>query len=344
MSQQKKIRLGMIGCGIAARELHWPPLKEMSHQFRITAVCNHTETKAISYAEMLGEFYGSEIPWHLDYRELIARDDVDAVVVMLPVELNLTVCRAAAEAGKHILAEKPIAQDRKAAAEMLQLEKDYPGLVMMVAENFRYREVYRKMSELMKSGRIGTPYYLDWHCWQQMIPEISQYATTGWRVNHQFEGGFVTDGGVHNMAVLRDHFGELEFLGSAIAGVNPGIGKMDSLFTLFRTSGKEGVPPMTGHLNMGYSVNGVHDYTIRVLGSEGMLVVSWHKVHLFQNDKGKVREEPVESWDLPSSGGYREEYEDFYKALVHGSQPLSTFAEAARDLEAMLTAIEGAKK
>jgi len=57
-----------------------------------------------------------------------------------------------------------------------------------------------------------------------------------------------------------------------------------------------------------------------------------------------VPEKPLEHWDLPSGGGYLEEYQDFYQACRKGGQPRSTFSEAAKDLNTMLKAIEGAKK
>ena len=50
----KKIALGSIGCGIAARELHLPALQKLASRFEITAVCNHTEAKAKSMAQMAG--------------------------------------------------------------------------------------------------------------------------------------------------------------------------------------------------------------------------------------------------------------------------------------------------
>jgi predicted dehydrogenase len=41
----KPVKLGIIGCGIAAQSLHWPALQKLSNEFKITAVCNHTEKK-----------------------------------------------------------------------------------------------------------------------------------------------------------------------------------------------------------------------------------------------------------------------------------------------------------
>ena len=61
------VKLGIIGCGIAARKLHWPALQKVGGRFKIEMVCNHTEKKAQSYAELVGK-----VPYVLDYHDLLA--------------------------------------------------------------------------------------------------------------------------------------------------------------------------------------------------------------------------------------------------------------------------------
>lgn len=128
------IGLGIIGCGIAAHDLHWPALREMKDRFRITAVCNHTEPKAKAFSETVGG-----VPYVLDYKDLLSREDVDAVSIILPFELNCRVAEDALRAGKHVMAEKPLASNLDDAKKMLTYGETYAPLVMMVAENFRYR-------------------------------------------------------------------------------------------------------------------------------------------------------------------------------------------------------------
>ena len=98
------IKLGIIGCGIAAKKLHYPALKKLKDRFTITAVCNHTEKKAKEFSQMVGG-----VPYTLDYRELLAMEDVEAVAIVLPIHLNRLVIADALKAGKHVIAEKPIA-------------------------------------------------------------------------------------------------------------------------------------------------------------------------------------------------------------------------------------------
>lgn len=332
----KKLKLGIIGCGIAAKELHWPVLQELSDQFEVAALCNHSRPKADNLAKIMGDFYKKEIPVHLDYKDLLAEEDIDAVSILLPVELNHVVAKAAAEAGKHILLEKPIAKNRECAQELLNLEKQYPLLTMMVAENFRYREIYHRASEILRQGKIGQPYYVEWVAWQKVVPGDNQYADTFWRQNHQYEGGFITDGGVHNVAVLRDIFGDFELLGASSFCVNPDIGRTDSLMALFKTKGKEEIPPLTGLLNFGFSVNGLAQFHIRILGTKASLVLEWDSLSIFPGDKNEA--ELTEKFS--SEGGYLPEYVDFYNAIIQNKTPLSTFQKAYGDLDTILTALE----
>ncbi len=64
----KPFKLGLIGCSIAAKDLHWPALNKLQDKFEITVVCNRSEPKAAEFAHMVGD-----LPHVLDYRELLDR-------------------------------------------------------------------------------------------------------------------------------------------------------------------------------------------------------------------------------------------------------------------------------
>ena len=130
-NDMEPVKLGIIGCGIAARELHWPALRQLGDKFTITAACNRTLSKAEEYAAMIGG-----TPVYTDYRKLLTSHDVEAVCIALPFHLNLEVTRAALEAGKHVFVEKPAASKLEEAEEMKALEKRHSDRVTMIAENF----------------------------------------------------------------------------------------------------------------------------------------------------------------------------------------------------------------
>lgn len=318
----RPVRLGIIGCGIAARELHWPALKTLHHQFEITVVCNHTEAKAKEFAAMVGG-----VPYVLDYQELLQRPDVEAVDIVLPIHLNYAVTKAALEAGKHVIAEKPLAANLIEANEMLTLERRF-AQVKMIAENFRYRTTFHRVRELLTAGEIGIPYAVFWNVFY-WVDRHNKYAQTQWRIHHQYPGGFITDGGVHNIAALRLWFGNIISGLAFTKSIHPEIGKLDAMSFQFLT--ENGV---SGVFNVFFSANGYAENRIIILGSEGSLVVEGNSITSKRNGAAD-RLEIIED-----DGGYRGQFEDFYRAIRHGTSVTSSFTEAYQDLITIFNALE----
>lgn len=334
-ADQQIVKLGIIGCGLAANELHWPALTQLRDRFDVAMVCNRTREKAASLAERISHAYGNNVPYVVDYREMLTASDIDAVSIILPVERNLEVCAAAAAAGKHIMLEKPIAKDVSEAKEVVDLGARYPKLVMMVAENCRYRRVFDELAACLQRDAIGTPYFVEWKSWQRIDPVTNPYAQTQWRINHRYEGGFVTDAGVHNVAILRDTFGDLHTIAASAACIQPAIGRTDSLLWQFRTAGKEGLPPITGIFHIGFSVRGQIADHLTVLGSRGSAIVEDTTLRIYADDPAN----PVSRVEYPDDGGYLDEYIDFHQAITAGAAPRSTLFEASEDLRQILEAL-----
>ncbi len=321
------IRLGIIGCGIAARELHWPALVEMADRFRITVVCNHSEAKARSFAALVGG-----VPYVLDYHEVLARDDVDAVSVMLPFDLNRRVAEDAVAAGKHVLLEKPLAAGLDDALTLVGLEKK-TGLTLMIAENFRYRRLYLRTGELIEKGSIGKAYAAIWNfCTDVASGPNLQYLGTKWRLDGEaYPGGFIVDGGVHITAVIHDLFGEIVRVSAVTSCVNPDAGAIDTMTTNFVT--RAGV---MGTIHQFYSSKGLRANTLTIHGDKGTLVVdnyaSTITVHIPET-------EPV-SETVDAERGYVGEYDNFYRAIRYGEPVVSTLGKAYRDFLVLMRALE----
>ena len=315
------VKLGVIGCGIAARELHFPALQKLKDKFEITVVCNHTEPKAKSFAEMAGG-----VPYVLDYHELLARDDVEAVDIILPIHLNYAVTKDALEAGKHVIVEKPLAANLQEADQMLIFEQRYPQ-VKMVAENFRYRTTFHRIKSILENNEIGQPYAVFWNVFY-FVNKQNKYALTDWRIHHQYPGGFIMDGGVHNIAVLRDWFGNITSGIAFTKSINPEIGKLDSMSFQFNTESN-----VAGVFNVFFSSNGYAENRIIILGSEGSLVIENNTITL------KKAGEPDRAETVADDGGYQGQFEDFYNAIRNGTSVKSTFSEGYQDFVTILKAL-----
>ena len=312
------VKLGIIGCGIAATELHWPALQKLREEFKVTAVCNHTEEKAKIFSKLAGD-----IPYVLNYEDLLKRDDVEAVDIALPIHLNYSVVKDSLNAGKHVIVEKPLAANLSEASEMVQLEENL-SLVTMVAENYRYRSVFKKIKLYIDEGRIGIPYSVFWNCFDLMDLD-NKYAKTKWRIQHQYPGGFLTDGGIHYIAALRDVFGEIIDGRALLQSINPDIGKLDSMIFQFVTENK-----IQSVLNLFFSAKGYSENRLIILGKEGSILFEEDKLILRSNRKIVTEE------TFKNDNGYKEEFLNFFMAIRIGQKVKSSFSEGYKDLKTMI--------
>ena len=327
----KPIRLGIIGCGIAARELHWPALKEMKDRFDIRMVCNHTEPKAQTFSDMVGG-----VPYVTDYHELLASEDIDAVSVILPFELNRRVTEEALKAGKHVMVEKPLAGNLPDAEAMLTLEATYPDRVMMVAENFRYRPLFHRVKELLNANSAGRLYGMIWNFFTNVGSGANvQYMSTKWRFDKSYPGGFLVDGGVHIIAVLHDLFGDITSASALTESVNKQAGLVDTMYSQFTTSNG----PVCS-VNQLYSAKGLRVNSMHLFGDAGTIIVD--------NYGGTITIKRVDEDDIVETPdderGYAGEYDDFSNAIHTGSPVKSTFGKAYRDYKVIVGALESAEK
>lgn len=321
----KPVKLGIIGTGIAARDLHWPALKQIKDKFQIVAVCNRSEEKASKFSEKVGG-----APFVLDYRELLAMPHVEAVDIVLPFDLNYQVTREALAAGKHVLVEKPLEANLEMAKKMLDLTGEFDR-VMMVAEHFRYLPAFIQMKNYIQEGAIGTPYFVSWDIYSHMTFD-NKYANTGWRINHTYPGGFITDGGIHNIAGLRFLLGDFQSGYAHVNQVNPKIGEIDTFSFIFRMNNN-----IQGTLNLLYTSIRHQDSALKIFGDQGTLLYIDNHVIL------KKKYEPEQDEYFVFTDGYRNEFVDFYEAVRNGRPVISTFGEAYRDLEVIIRALEGSK-
>jgi predicted dehydrogenase len=321
----KPVKLGIIGCGIATQELHAPALLKLKDKFEVTLVCNINEPKAKECSAVLGG-----TPFVADYRELLS-SDIEAVDIAVPYNLNYEITHAALEAGKHVIVEKPLAHDLVEGRKMLELESQFPQ-VKMVAENFRYHPAFLRLKALMDDGIIGEPLAIFWNVFR-LVDENNKYYQTGWRVENRFPGGFVADGGVHNIAALRLMFGDIVRGQSYTRSVNPELGDIDSMSFQFETVGG-----VQGVLNIFVSVKGLFKNEIVIVGREGTIEVVNNKSIRIHRAGNSVEE------TISADTSYQSEFEDFFSAIRAARPVMSPFSEAYRDLQVMLSAVDRARQ
>jgi predicted dehydrogenase len=150
----RKIRVGIVGCGEVTQIMHWPSLFQLADRFEVNALCDVSPL----VLEELGRL------WNINglttnHRELVTRQDVDAVLIANPNAFHAEVVLDAIAAGKHVLVEKPMCVTHREANQILAAQKN-SNVVVQVGYMRRYApafleacEVVRKMGEI-KFARV----------------------------------------------------------------------------------------------------------------------------------------------------------------------------------------------
>jgi len=190
---------GLIGCGdIAAK--------------RVAAALRDTPDSALvavarARAELAAEFaneHGAR-RWHADWREVLRDPEVDAVYLATPVALHPEQAIAAAEAGKHVLCEKPMALDVDACARMVAAARQH-AVRLGVAYYRHHYPVVARLRELIASGEIGLPVLAQAQAFEPFnLPADHRRA---WFLRKADSGGGpMADFGCHRIEVLLDLLG-----------------------------------------------------------------------------------------------------------------------------------------
>jgi predicted dehydrogenase len=152
----KTIRVGVIGAGWWASTLHLPELKS-DPRVTLGAVSRLGRAELEQVRASFGADAGYE-----DYREMLAREALDAVVVASPHTLHYQHASAALERGCHVLVEKPMTT-RAAEARQLVALADETRSVLMVAYGFNFAPMVERARELLAKGAIGAVRHVNLH-------------------------------------------------------------------------------------------------------------------------------------------------------------------------------------
>ncbi len=184
----EKIRVGVIGSGGIFRGLH-VPYYEMTDRAKIVAVA---DMKPESAAEVAKKF-GADA--YTDYRQVLDRKDVDAVDVSTHPKPHRDIAVAAAQAGKHILLEKPMCRNIAEADEMIAAANK-AKVALQVAYMMPFHPVNQKLKQLLKDGTLGEL-------------QMAYNNQVGWfRPSHPWlfimeeSGGMLVEQAIHNFDVF----------------------------------------------------------------------------------------------------------------------------------------------
>jgi len=190
----RELRIALIGAGFMgkAHSLAYamaPVAFKLPVQLHRQVVVEVTEELAAAAARNFGFAEA-----HTDWRTIVERDDIDIVDIVTPNDSHEPIAVAAADHGKHVLCEKPLALDA-AAAERMWHHAERAGVVNMVGFNYRHTPAIAYARQLIAQGQLGTPYQL-------RINYLQDWGMSGaqlvWRFERRRAGsGAIGDIGSH---------------------------------------------------------------------------------------------------------------------------------------------------
>ncbi|SEG74508.1 Gfo/Idh/MocA family protein [Sphingobacterium lactis] len=279
---------------------------------------------------------GHEVQGYGDYRELLGRKDIDAVVIASPDHWHAMHVVDAAKAGKDIYCEKPLALTIDEGRAMVDAVRKYKR-VLQTGSMQRSQHYFRQAADLIRNGYIGdikevnvsigepvrecdlpslpTPAHIDWDSWigpslyrgfsPVLSPELNSKEWALWRLYHGFGGGYITDWGAHMFDIVQwaldmDSSGPVSFTPPDVPNAKEGL-----YFTY-----KNGVK--VNHKSWG-SFN-----AIQFLGTEGKIEVARE---FLRSDKANLPEMKIAEKDRKVY--YSENhYKDFTDAIKKRSKPI----------------------
>jgi len=197
MSEQR-LRVGVIGAGVGA--LHLAAYAQIP-EVTVVALAGLDDDRV---ARVAAEYHIPQT--YREYEQLLAAPNIDAVSICLPNNLHAPVAVAAAQAGKHVLVEKPLARNAVEGRAIVEAARANDR-VLMVSFDKRYRSDVEWLKAYVDSGALGRIYYAKAHWMRRAgIPRLGSWFVS----KDQAGGGPLVDLGVHVLDMAMYLMGEPE--------------------------------------------------------------------------------------------------------------------------------------
>jgi phthalate 4,5-cis-dihydrodiol dehydrogenase len=313
--------IGILGLGRVARG-HASAVQRAGNA-RLAAVCDIDPARVERFT---GEF-GCAGETSLD--ALLARSDVDAVLVALPHGLHEEATIAAAKAGKHIMVEKPMAMDVGACDRMIAAARE-AGVQLFIAHTERFIPATRVAKEILASGRVGTP-VMATDVWYQPFRRETRQP---WMLDRSRGGGFLQMAGSHmidRLVFLLDS-PVRSVRASVRTAYHPDIRCDDAVLAFLEL--ENGLPCTLATVSYRDTPNaGVEAHGMELFCTDGMVKVDQRRA-VFVSQNGRYAPGPVQGEPAVLA-----EWNAFTDCIDRGTPP-PVSVEHARHIVAVMSAAE----
>ncbi len=324
-SPGRKLRYCIVGLGRISLQ-HFMPGCKMSQQSQVVALVSGHSEKAEKTATEYG-VSSKNIYDYKNYDEIARNSDIDAVYIALPNSMHAEYTIRAANAGKHVFCEKPMATSVKESQAMISACKA-AGRKLMIAYRLHYEPANLKAIQLIRAGRLGKI---------QAIESANGFVERAgeWRLNRKLAGGGpLMDVGIYSLNACRYLTGEEPVHVEGYSSVIDKDGRFDQVeenvgWTMRFPSGIVA----SCNTTYGAQMNGYY----RVHGSEGILhlepAFAYEGLHLKAEFKsGEPIDEPNTEKDPLQ---FAREADYFAGCVLGDKEPRSNGEEGLRDMQLM---------
>lgn len=300
----KKLNWGLIGCGDIAYKRVAPALRDLPN-------CNLVAVNRANFE--LAESFATEFGAGKCYRtwqELIRDDEIDAVYLATPVNLHCRMTVAAAEAGKHVLCEKPMAMN-PAECDKMTAACTASNVKLGIAYYRHFYPAINRIKHVIASGEIGKVVLVQINAFSNFNPQPTDKRY--WFVREeQSGGGPMFDFGCHRIEVLLNIFGKVTFTWGNVNNIVYDREVEDTGTAFFRFA--DGLHAV---LNVSHAINEEQD-TLDIFGTEGSIHVPVlnHGVMTVKTKSGERTEKHP-----PHANFHQPLIDDFTRAILNDSEP-----------------------
>lgn len=192
---QETVKVGLIGSGFIA-DIHAHAFQHFVSNAEVVAVASPTPGKAARFAQQRGIPNAFE-----DYRALLALPEIDLITLCVPNDQHCKITLEAAQAGKHIVCEKPLCRTLEEADRMIEGCRS-AGVLLMYAEELLFAPKYVRARQLVEEGALGDIFLV-----KQWEEHFGPHEPWFWDVNRS-GGGVLLDMGCHSIEYARWVFGK----------------------------------------------------------------------------------------------------------------------------------------
>ena len=312
---ESKVRVCLIGCGRAGM-IHARSYAGSVKDAELIAICDPLDENLDAVRR---ELNGIRFVYH-DHREALQNPEIDAVVVVTPTRFHHDIVIAAAEAGKHVFCEKPMASTAEECDEMIKACEEH-HVKLQLGFMRRFDKSFSRGKELIDSGSIGNVTMIKSNTYGPSEPKPwmydvrSSYGPIGEVNSHDFDTvRWYAGSEVKTIHALGHNFRSPE-----MAGQYPEYYDTCTVMLEFE-NGILGVVTGAQYVRYGY------DSRTEILGTTGIIKVGSQKtneVELVTADQG-IQMDSMDSWRTLFRDAYIAEANAFVRCILEDSEPKVT--------------------